>query len=255
MNHSKVAVLVSSCDRYYEAWMPFFTLLNKYWQEMNFPKYLLTETKSYSEYGVNTINCPSKDWSSRLLFALKRIDTEYVIFFLEDFFVMGKVDNDSINRFISYMENDKRMSVIYFKTIAGQNETNSKYPELIKMEAGKKYYMNFQAALWRKKDLMGIVKPGLSPWEIEENLSCSVRSGDFYCVRNSSYTDCSHDVIPYLWALEAGFGICKSKWLWNNKSFFKREGIPCKCESLPMLSKLSYLIDKYSRLIKCKVLN
>lgn len=250
MNNSKVSILVSSCDKYYEAWMPFFTLLDKYWEKCLFPKYLLTETISYSDFGVTTINCQSKEWSNRLIYALERIDTEYILFLLEDFFIMGTVDNEAINRYISFLENDKSMSVIYLKTIAGQNETSSKYPELIKMEAGKKYYMNFQAALWRKKDLMGILKPGLSPWAIEEEFSRSVVSGDFYCVKNSSYTDCTNDVIPYLWALEAGYGICKSKWLWNNKSFFKREGIPCKCESLPTLSKYSYLRSKYFKAIK-----
>lgn len=250
MNNSKVSILVSSCDKYYEAWMPFFTLLNKYWKECNFPKYLLTETRLYSDFGVKTINCQSKEWSSRLLYALAKIDTDYVLFLLEDFFIMGPVDNETINRFIYYLENDKNMSVIYLKTIAGQKRSSSDYPELIKMEAGKKYYMNFQAGLWRRKDLMSIVKPGLSPWDIEEELSRSVISGDFYCVRNSSYTDCCHDVIPYLWALKSGYGICKSKWLWNNKLFFKRERIPCKCESLPTLSRFSYLRSKYFKAIK-----
>lgn len=250
MNKSKVSILVSSCDKYHEAWMPFFTLLSKYWKECHFPKYLLTETSSYSDFGVKTINCQSKEWSSRLLYALEEIDTDYVLFLLEDFFIMGSVDNETINRFIHYLGNDKNMSVIYLKTIAGQKRSSSVYPELIKMEVGKKYYMNFQAALWRRIDLLSIIKPGLSAWDIEEKLSHSVVAGDFYCVKNSSYTDCSNDIIPYLWALEAGYGICKSKWLWNNKGLFKREGIQCNCESLPTLSKLAYLKDKYLKLIK-----
>lgn len=253
MNNSKVSILVSSCDKYYEAWMPFFTLLNKYWVECNFPKYLLTESSSYTDFDVKTINCQSNEWSSRLLYALDKIDTEYVLFLLEDFFIMGTVDNEAIKRYVSYLDNDENMSVIYLKTIAGQKTTSSEYPELIKMEAGKKYYMNFQAALWRRKDLMGIIKPGLSPWDIEEELSRSMEPGDFYCVKNSSYTDCSNDVIPYLWALEAGYGICKSKWLWNNRRFFKREGVKCKCESLPTMSKFTYLKDKYWNTIQKKV--
>ena len=245
-----VAILVSSCDKYHEAWMPFFSLLNKYWGECHYPKYLLTESYTYSDYGVKTINSADQEWSSRLLDALNKIETEYVLFFLEDFFIMEKVKDDMINRYLSYMDSDDNISVIYLKSSTGQNIVSDLYPDLIKMEKGKKYYLNFQAAIWRRKDFIRVIAPKLSPWEIEENSGWDVR-GDFYCVRNSSYNDCKDDVIPYLWALETGYGICKSKWLWNNRALFKKEGIDCDCSSLPKLNKYSYLIQKnWKRLLK-----
>lgn len=249
MVDSKVSIIVSSCDKYREAWMPFFSLLNKYWKDCNYPKYLLTETLSYSDFGVKTINCTSPKWSDRLLFALNSVESEYVLFFLEDFFLLGNVDSNAINNFISYMDNDSQMSVVYFKTSTGQNNVSPKYPDLIKMEQGKKYFINFQAALWRRMDMIKVIKPGLSPWEIEETPTWNV-PGDFYCVSNSSYTDCSKDIIPYLWAIEAGYGICKSKWLWNNVQLFKKEGIDCKCTTMPHITRFSYMFNKYINFIK-----
>ncbi len=249
ISNPNVSILVSSCDKYQEAWMPFFSLLKKYWEECNYPKYLLTESYVYSDYGVKTINSANQEWSSRLLDALNKIETEYVLFFLEDFFIMGKVKVDMINRYLSYMESDDNISVIYLKSSTGQNKVSSLYPELIKMEKGKKYYINFQAALWRRKDFIRVIAPQLSPWDIEENPRWEV-SGDFYCVRNSSYVDCKIDVIPYLWALETGYGICKSRWLWNNKKLFKREGVQCECTTLPIMHKYNYIWNKIVKRLK-----
>lgn len=246
MNNSNVSILVSSCDKYEEAWVPFFTLLSNYWRNCCFDKYLLTESKNYTDFGVKTINCSYKAWSSRLLYALNEIETEYVLFMLDDFFVMGEVDDEAIRRYISFMDNDSGISSIYLKTSTGQTKISSKYPELIKMEPGRIYYLNFQAGLWRRRDMMNVIQPGLSPWDIEEKADWNI-PGIFYCVRNSSYTNTKNDVIPYLWALKSGYGICKSKWLWNNPKLFKKEGINCRCETLPLYRKSSYLFDKYFR--------
>lgn len=39
------AILLSTCDKYEDAWLPFFTLFKTYWKECTFPIYLNTETK------------------------------------------------------------------------------------------------------------------------------------------------------------------------------------------------------------------
>ena len=247
---SKISILVSSCDKYQEAWFPFFSFFSKYWPTCHYPKYLLTETMSFSGDMVTTINSDKKAWSSRLLDALCRIDSEYILFFLDDFFLMKPVKTEVLDQYVGYMERDKDISVIYLKSIANQHRQSEKYSGLIEMEKGKKYYVNFQAALWRRTAFIDALLPNLSPWDIEENAKWERGEGNCLCVSGGSYFDCTNDIIPYLWAQETGFGICKSMWLWNNKSFFKREGIPCKCNSLPTLSKLDYLINKYKKRIQ-----
>lgn len=250
---SKVSILVSSCDKYQEAWFPFFALLSKYWPNCPYPKYLLTETMSFSGDMVETINSEKHSWSSRLLDALNCLESEYVLFMLDDFFLMKPVKTEVLDQYVGYMEKDKDLSVIYLKSIANQHRQSEKYNGLIEMEKGKKYYVNFQVALWRRSAFIDALLPNLSPWDIEENAKWERGEGNFLCVSGGSYSDCSNDIIPYLWAQETGFGICKSMWLWNNKSFFKREGIQCKCNSLPTMSKYTYLKNKYVRMIQDKV--
>lgn len=81
---SEVTILVSSCDKYEDAWEPFFRLLNIQWPDCPYNIVLSTETKNYDcdFLNVETINSsPKLSWSSRLKNVLTQISTEYVLFF------------------------------------------------------------------------------------------------------------------------------------------------------------------------------
>ncbi|MBR2668842.1 MAG: hypothetical protein IKE36_03490, partial [Solobacterium sp.] len=75
----KVVLLVNSCDAYEDCWIPFFTLLKKYWNP-HMPIYLNTETKSWSFEGldIRTLQLYRKEdkpeWSERLIRTLQNID-------------------------------------------------------------------------------------------------------------------------------------------------------------------------------------
>ena len=48
-----VTILVNSCDNYDDLWLPFFTLLKKYWVPLNVRVILNTETKKFSLDGMS----------------------------------------------------------------------------------------------------------------------------------------------------------------------------------------------------------
>lgn len=52
---SNCSVIVMSCDRYREAWEPFFVLLKKYWNGNLRPYYLVTENLQCDIPSVTTI--------------------------------------------------------------------------------------------------------------------------------------------------------------------------------------------------------
>ncbi len=251
------AILVNSCDRYEEAWNPFFTLFKKYWPECPFPLYLNTETAVCKIDGVTTL--VQKDdrniaWSDRLRNAVERIESEFVLLFLDDFFLMERVNHKEVIRTVEIMKQEEDIAVFYFKHSTGQIPSVCEYGDYLRMDPNKKYILNFQVGLWRKSALLELIQPGLSPWEIEENKTPRIQEKwRFYCPQKGSYTDCSQDVFPYLWALKAGYGICKSKWLWNNKKFFKKEGIKVEFQKLGQMSKFTYQTDEMKRKIKQRI--
>ena len=85
-------IIVNSCDKYEDTWFPFFKLMKIHWPCCdNYDIILNTETKQYTcdFMKLRTINGgTSATWSERLKNILEQIDTEFVLFFLDDFFIL-----------------------------------------------------------------------------------------------------------------------------------------------------------------------
>ena len=115
-----VTILVSSCDKYEDAWEPFLKLLKIQWPTCPYQIALSTENKVYhgSQLNVKTLCTNSTlSWSSRLKNTLKQIDTEYVLFFLEDFFLIEKVETDVFEAALNLIRARKDICLIEFPSI------------------------------------------------------------------------------------------------------------------------------------------
>lgn len=241
------SILVNSCDKFKSAWNPFFTLLRKYWPKCPYKIYLNTESLSYKENDVITLNSKCSDWTGRLKDSLTKIDTDFIIFVLEDFFLMGYVDNDKICDIIEMMRKDASIAVVYPKKISGFDARDEIHPEWIRMDFNRdnKYLINCQFAIWNKKALQELLKPGLSPWDLERIFKVPDNCGyRFYCSPLGNIFSIEGDVFPYYFAIQKGYGIAKSKWLWNNKKYFKKENISVDYNSLGTLSYFQYIVNK-----------
>ena len=63
MTSNICSVLVNSCDKYEDAWMPFFKLAVKYWPNCQYRYYLNTERKAFKVSGVDVEVLNMKDGS------------------------------------------------------------------------------------------------------------------------------------------------------------------------------------------------
>ncbi|MBR5192029.1 MAG: hypothetical protein IKW33_01295 [Clostridia bacterium] len=252
----KCAILVCSCDSYEEAWDPFFYLLRKYWPDCNLPVFLNTESKNYSKYGVKTILSHEGKWTARLHRVLEEIDAEFILFFLEDFFFQRSVKTEKFNKVLQEMKTNNQIAVFYFNKITGYTE-ESRYEEyyLMKPQKDAQYMCNCQAALWRKDVLLEATKGAMSAWEFEDkgfnSLSIEKKGMEYYCSRTTYYDKIrSEDIFSYVLLRGQGYGIWKSRWLWKNNSFLKKEGIPTKVKKIRKMSKMGYLVSKYWSIMK-----
>ena len=245
-------MLICSCDKNKEIWNPFFSLLNKYWIDRPTECFILAETLISSEKNVKTI-LRTGAWTNRLLFALEKIETEYVILMLDDFFIMKPVRVEEINRVRHIMDKNENIAVFYFKHISRQSGEVA-YENYLEMDSSLKYIVNFQAGIWRTKALKSLIEKNKSPWDIEENANPKIKGNWlFYCANEGSYTNCDNDVIPYLWAIRSGYGVCKGKILWNNKKLFKKNGIKFKPKELKSMSYAEYKLKEFKRKIDCRI--
>ena len=148
----KVTLLINSCDAYSDLWMPFFTLLKKYWSPMNLRIVLNTETIDYSFEGLN-IDCVHPEhaedpYGKRMLNVLSNIETPYVIPLLDDFFLRSKVDFGKIGKIVKWMDEDN--DIVYFNcdcTNVYEDWELDKYPGYRRMPYGCTYMLNMQAAV------------------------------------------------------------------------------------------------------------
>lgn len=175
-----ISMLLSSCDKYEDTWKPFLSLLKKHWPEFNMPIYLGAETKEIAIEGLD-VRCPlSKgpvytQWSERLLRLLDHIDSEYILFSLDDFWITERVNDDAFNRICSYMENDSQMGFVCLKQeIKDYSSEKDKaacidcqYPELWRCLKDKSFRITTQFGIWKKSYLIRILRAHESAWYFE----------------------------------------------------------------------------------------
>lgn len=231
--YEKCSVLVSSCDKYRDAWAPFFTLMGKYWKDRPYSFYLNTETIVVNEISgipVKTISCPYENcsWSKRLIHALKKIPSEYVIFMLEDFFVMSPVDQNEIDYCVQLMDSRPNIANINFGY--GQYLESTMYidEKYAIRSRNTDYYLNAVAALWRRKTLIKLLSPYESAWQFELYGSSRAKLYPYdFVIKKDDVL-----VFDYHAQIEYGYGIQKGMWLQGNVALFEKEGIEVPFENL-----------------------
>lgn len=219
-----LTLFINSCDAYSDCWGPFFTLLKKYWRDIDLPIILNTETKIYYDKDLEII-CPivektsghKLNWGERFLKSLEYVKTKYVLLILDDFFIMDYVDVGQINYFLDLMKTDD-ISHILLCEAPGPN-LNSKYNSL--MERGKEvpYRFSLQVGIWNKNILGKYIRKHESPWDTE--IWATKRSwklkDDFFCIKSEK-----DKPIKYF---DTGV-IARGKWMKNKVlNFFEKENI------------------------------
>lgn len=229
---NKCIVLVNSCDAYSDTWYPFFKLLKKYWPNREFPVFLNTESKKYEyeDMNINVINLPAKlkakkyiTWGKRMIETLKRIDSEYVIFMLDDFFLTDYVNDTMVNQVLNWMDTNKNIAVFSLYPVsknAKEDTISLKYPGFCLRNQKGPYRYNCQAAIWRKEELIKCFRKTENPWEWElvGNKRSFTSSKEFYALKDKSN-------LPFKYYF-CDIGIVRGKWkLPETADFFEKENI------------------------------
>jgi hypothetical protein len=261
------SLVVSSCDKYETAWYPYFELIKKYWKDRPNDIYLVTETKTYTHEGLNiqSINPGKKyTWSERLYRCLSRISTKYIIFSLEDFFLLGNVKSQKLEKCYEWMEENPAIAVCRF---AVSNDCRLKqtaqYDDFYIAENDIEYRLDTQFAMWNREALMSFIDLSENPWQFESIGSQRIKETDrvflWYYTENDNPTRTM--IMPYCNNPMHGYAIHWGRWLWNNKKWLEKNGIlKVDYKKLGMLSKKSvtrrmkYLYnsnpDRLGRIIK-----
>lgn len=231
-----------SCDAYDDLWPPFFSLLTKHWPDCPFQVYLGTERKTYyGNYGLTTLHShvDRRDWSGLLIDYLGQISNERVLIMLEDFFMRSRVATDEVMRCLQFSQIHKAVQT---RLIPRPPPTTRMAGEDLigECELGSPYRLCAQAAIWDRRALRDLLRPGESIWQFERegNKRASMQNSGFYSVWRS--------VLPYE-GLFAHHVVEKGKWLPFEKWIFGRQEIGCdfgKRATLPWRQVFFYYLAR-----------
>ena len=186
-----ITILVVSCDKYSDTWNSFFHLFFKNWPDCPYPIKLVSNYLEYSDNRVGSIKVGKDlDYSSNLIKALSNVETDWVIFWVEDRPPSRQVDTTSL---IEIIDLAISKNAAYLKLIPCYP------PALVDKEnkigvitKGSRYLVSMTVALWRTEVLLELLKPGETAWDIEKHggIARAKQSNyDFYALSIDSYSN------------------------------------------------------------------
>lgn len=164
---ASLPVLVVSCDPYADLWRPFFDLFWRRWPDCRGPVYLGSNFVAFDDPRVRPL-LVGKDvtWASSLRAMLDRIQSEYVILMLEDFFLMETVDNARVEG-LADVAIAERVGCLRLYSIYPPEHPVAGHSDLGAFEPGDWWRITAQAAIWRVDTLRQLLLPGFSAWDFE----------------------------------------------------------------------------------------
>lgn len=171
--NKKCTVVVSSCDLYSDVWDLLFKSMQIQWPDRPYPIVLNTESYEYDyeDMGIQTFRFYRKGestrWGERLRRTLKVIDSEYILFFLDDFILTDKVPQRRIEKCIEWMDENPQIATFCFRETPGPNIQDELYDGFELRPQDGLYRLNCQTAIWRREKLINYIKNFEDPWQWE----------------------------------------------------------------------------------------
>lgn len=199
-----VALLVSSCDAFFDAWHPFAAFFEKFWADCPFPAFLLSnEIEIRSPHFRSIAVGPDRGWSSNLLLALDRIEQPYLLYLQEDYFLTAPVEREQLASDFAYaMENESDSLCFRARSQpdAGFQPLNDRFGIVPRESDGR---TRCQVTLWKKTALHSILRAGETAWNFEARGSARTQE-----MQILSYARRENMPIPYLMS-----GISRGLWM------------------------------------------
>lgn len=240
MKNKTISLMIMSCDKYDDVQKYFFEIWNRFVPWWKYPKYLVTEKKKYCYENVFTITSNKKSWNERLTDALEKINTDYILYLQEDYFVGNYVSEDTIENILNIIEEN---NLNYYKLDNYPKINNHKFDNnhISLIPNNKRYGINLLSAIikveWLKKQLP---QGKADPWKVESNFLNNVQN------KFSGYVEgCVVDTNE---PFKIRYGVRHGKWWPSTINYFQKKGINIQVEPR---GKNSYFRMIHENFITC----
>lgn len=172
------AILVNSCDAYSDLWPSFFYLLRENWNGVEKHNiYINTESRESFDCDVkvkllNTEQDGPDQWGKRLIHSLSRIEEDYVVVLMDDFYLKNTVLVDELDNCVKAFEENKDIAAFYLVSTKKKEMPESEFRGFAEIPKKTNYRLNSAPAIWRKDKLMAYTEDTDNPWAWEYFGTC-----------------------------------------------------------------------------------
>lgn len=216
MFKDKMTMLILSCDKFSDLWDGHVELLDKNWPDRDMDTYIVTDCNTEKTYkNVKIISAgKEKEWSERLKFALKYVNTEYVFITLDDYFLTQKVINRKIKCLIELMQ-EKNIDYmrLFLRPKCPKSAEMRDYKNIYWINTNDRYSVNLYAGIWKKRFLENTVRKPKNAWQFEVALPKIATEVGAKCAMSNNKEFVILDVVR------------KGKLLHKATRYFKKHGV------------------------------
>lgn len=206
-------ILVCSCDRDEDLWLPFTHCIEKYYPEH--PEIIYTtETKINPYYRTICKNYPIEKWTKRIRETLKEIEDKEILLLMDDIFIRQPVDVKRIDYSKDHLKGN--IACFNYEKVFNNENTESGLEGFKLRKKGSEYELSIMCGLWDRKKLIHILEKDSNPWDVEYNQDTK---GYDYLINSGDY------IIDWGYKNFQHAGIKKGKWCREAVDFFKKEGL------------------------------
>jgi hypothetical protein len=229
-----LTIFVNSTDGFEDCWEPFFTLFAHYWPTCPYPVVLGSETKRFERQVPHVrstrIGLEDNDhklsWGECTIRSLDVINTPYLLYLQEDYFLKGDVDAGTMEALVEIMDLEGYAHIRLGEggdRAGWSHRPSAKYPYLWEIDRRSDYRISLQAGLWRKDRFRFYLRPDETAWQLERwgTLRARREADTFLCPNLDDPRWQGHPIFPY-----TPTGIVGGKWYEPAVvSLFKEHGI------------------------------
>ena len=210
-NLSKLKIVINSCWAFSDMWNNIYFLYKKYWA--NHPELLIVSDKNENKKLFPNIMCFEGEMTSRLLNALREIDSKYIFLSFDDYYLSKKVNVERLSQLLNEMEikDVDYCRIFSMPKVRGKKDKNLKYKILPLIRI---YEVNFYPSIWKKEALIKVLKENEVIWKAEARITRRSREKSLKCIyiNNKNIFDFV-DIVR------------KGKYLRSGYSFIKKNGL------------------------------
>ena len=169
-----MTLTIHTCDKFSDIWDPTTYLLNKNWADRNVRTLFITDAPTNREFeNIEVISTEAGlDMPKRMSRIIDDIETEYLFYSLDDYFLIHKIDTQRIEQLLDLMDYYS-IDYLSFKNFHKVSRLLDEKEALYELDlySGEDYVVNLYPGIWRTSFMKKSLEEEKNIWEYEASLT------------------------------------------------------------------------------------